>query len=140
MILLVHIIFGAAIGSLLMQYPISAIILAFLGHYFLDLLPHIEYSIKNIPMIILDFLSGILLIFFFSSNQTIIYACALASLVPDGLTVLGKIISNKFFKNHDKIHEKAHFLKHKKIPVFTRIFTQSIIVILSLLSFSLKIP
>ena len=47
MILLVHLLFGAAVGSSVKNLPI-AIILAFLGHYFLDLFPHIEYPIENI--------------------------------------------------------------------------------------------
>ena len=76
MILLAHLIFGAAIASKI-HNPFLAVVLAFLSHYFLDFMPHTEYDIKNIHLIkgkqwrkiypeilkvLLDFLSGILLI------------------------------------------------------------------------------
>ena len=80
MILLVHILFGAVIGSAIKNIPL-AIVLAFLSHHFLDLLPHIEYPIKNIEKkqwrkampdilkVILDFSLGILLILILDRNQ-----------------------------------------------------------------------
>ena len=46
MILLVHMLFGAAVGLSINNIYI-AIIVAFLSHYFLDLFPHIEYNIKS---------------------------------------------------------------------------------------------
>ena len=47
MILLAHLLFGAVIGSLVKNIYL-AVILAFLSHYLLDILPHIEYPIENI--------------------------------------------------------------------------------------------
>ena len=47
MILLVHLLFGAAIGSAVNNIWL-AIILAFLSHFLLDLMPHIDYPLKNI--------------------------------------------------------------------------------------------
>ena len=47
MILLAHMLFGAATGSII-KNPILAIILALFGHYFLDLFPHVDYSVDNL--------------------------------------------------------------------------------------------
>lgn len=145
MITLVHMLMGAAIGSNINNLPL-AIILAFLGHYFLDFFPHIEYSIENITkkqwsrafpeilLVFLDFLLGVALIAYFSKNQPIIYICALVAIIPDGLSVLGVIFTNKIFKLHNKIHqEKIHFLKNKKFSFFKRILSQIIAVFISLL-------
>ena len=144
MILLVHLLFGAAIGSAVKNIYL-AVILAFLGHYFLDLIPHIDYPIENIkekqwsralPQIVLvalDFFAGIWLIFLFSKNQPIIYICALFALLPDGVTVLNFLMPNKTLQPFQKFHQKIHFLKDKKISNFWRIFTQVIIVIISMI-------
>jgi hypothetical protein len=143
MILLVHLLFGAAIGSVVKNIPL-AIILAFLGHYFLDFIPHIEYHIENtekkqwqavLPNILkisLDFLLGTLLILIFSKNQPIIYVCAFFAILPDGFTVLNNLIPNRVLEIHRKFHiEKIHFLKDKKISKFWRIISQVIVVIIS---------
>jgi hypothetical protein len=144
MILLVHMIFGAAIGSAVKSVPI-AIILAILSHYFLDTLPHIEYDVGNIKAgnwqravpdilkVTLDFCAGILLIFVFSKNQPIIYICAFLAILPDGFTILNYLFPNKISDAHDKFHEKLHFLKHKKISTFWRISAQAFIVIVSII-------
>lgn len=127
MILLVHLLFGAAIGSVIKNVPL-AIILAFLSHYFLDILPHIEYPIKNIEgkqwrkampdilRVILDFCIGILLIAIFSnpstnSEQFVIYACAFLAILPDGFNVLNNLLQNKVLEIHNKLHQKIHFFK-----------------------------
>lgn len=153
MILLAHLLFGAAIGQKISN-PILAIILAFLSHYFLDFLPHTEYLIENIKnkqwrkaapdilRVILDFLLGSLIIFIFSKNQTIIYICAFFAILPDGFTILSYFLPNKILKIHDKLHrEKAHFfrdiatleniatLKNKKISNFWRIISQAAVIV-----------
>jgi len=99
MILLVHLLFGAAIGSVVKNIPL-ALVLAFLSHYFLDSFPHIDYPIKNTEKnqwraillgaqkVALDFCLGVLLILIFSNNQPVIYFCAFLAILPDGLTVL----------------------------------------------------
>jgi len=148
MILLVHVLFGAAIGSSVTNIPL-AIVLAFLGHYLLDLLPHIEYPIENIEKkqwrkalpdilrIIADLLIGILLILIFSKSalpagrQAIIYICAFMGILPDGFSVLSYFISNKILKTHNKIHQKIHFLKDKKISNFWRFSSQIFVIIIS---------
>ena len=135
-------LFGAGIGASINNIPL-AIILALLGHYFLDLFPHIEYldgvensikklktdawkkSIKNAIKVFLDFCLGILAIFLFSKNQPIIYVCAIMAIIPDGLTVIYSLFPNRPLAVHHKIHgEKIHFLRHKKIPKIWRIATQ----------------
>ena len=146
MILLVHLLFGAAIGSAVKNVPL-AIILAFLGHYFLDLFPHIEYPTKINSKkqrqlvylkIFLDFLAGLLLIFLFSKNQPIVYICAFFAILPDGLTIINNHFPNKILGFHAGLHlEKIHFLKNKKISTFWRIASQVAFVIISI--FLLKI-
>ena len=136
MILLVHLLFGALIGQKI-NNPFLAIALAFLGHYLLDLLPHIEYSVKNINekrwknsagdilRVLLDFSAGIFLIFMFSSNQPIVYVCAFFAILPDGLSILNSFFSNKILQKHSWLHnEKVHFLGNKKISKFWRIASQ----------------
>ncbi len=145
MILLVHMLFGAAIGASIHNIPL-AIILAFLGHYFLDFFPHIDYSIDNIRdnnwkkslsdflKVFLDFSLGVLIIFILSNNTLLIYVCVFVALIPDGLTIISKLFPNKILALHDKIHGgKIHYLtKQKKFPIFWRIFTQFLAVIISI--------
>ena len=109
----------------------------------MDLFPHIEYlesteefskdikagrlrqKIADAVKVFLDFSAGLLLVFLFSDNDALLYVYALASIVPDGLTVINFIFPNKVTKIHQKFHgEKIHFLKYKKISVFWRILTQ----------------
>lgn len=145
MILLVHLLFGAAIGSVVENIPL-AIIMAFLSHYFLDLFPHIEYDIENIKekqwrkkiiaifKIFLDFCLGLLIILIFSNKQPILYFCAFFAILPDGFTILNQLISNKILKFHNKIHgEKVHFLKYKKISNIWRILSQIIATVVSII-------
>lgn len=145
MILFIHMLLGAAIGQKIAN-PFLAIILAIFSHYFLDLFPHIEYSIKNIKeknwhkaryeilYIFLDFFSGILTIFLFSKNYLIIYICALFSILPDALSLVNLLAVNVFLKKHSIFHQqKIHFLKYKKISIFWRIFFQLAAVIASII-------
>lgn len=144
MILFVHLLFGAAIGSLI-KNPILAIILAFLGHYLLDLIPHIEYPIKNIEnkrwkkslhdfvKVLFDVLGGLVLIFIFSKNYPIIYVCAFFGILPDGLSLLGSAFPSKISQMHEKFHwDMIHFLKDKKISNVWRILSQVIVIIISI--------
>ena len=156
MVLLVHMLFGAAIGASVANIPL-AILLAFLGHYFLDAFPHIEYlagvenSIKGLVgnawqkkrwmmlKVLLDFLLGVLLISIFSHgslrHQLIIYLCGLVAIVPDGLTVLHSLFPTKISTWHHSIHSgKIHYLtKQKNFPKFWKVFTQAAAVIISVI-------
>ncbi len=145
MVLIVHLLFAAAIGSVVKNIPI-AIILAFLSHYLLDLLPHVEYDIENIKKkqwkrarpqltrVLLDFCSGLVLILILSNNQPIIYICAFFAILPDNLSILNSMLKSKVLQNHSDLHQKKiHFLKYKKIPVFWRILSQVLVVIVSII-------
>jgi len=135
-------LFGALIAQKVLS-PFLAILLAFLGHYFLDFFPHIEYSIENIQnknwkkslpdfiKVFLDFLFGVIFIFTLSNNQPIIYICAFFAILPDGLSLLGSILKNKFLDGHNDFHQKKiHFLKNKKISLLWRIFSQIIVAVI----------
>ena len=151
MILLVHMLFGAAVGSIIKSIPL-AVVLAFLSHYFLDLLPHIEYPIENIKnkqwqkslpeflKVALDFLLGVMIILMFSNplaaGQEIIFIAALFSILPDGFNFLKLFFSNKLLKTHYNLHEKIHLYKNKKIPIFWRIASQAAAIIISIILFN----
>lgn len=145
MVLIAHLLLGATIGSLVNNAPL-AIILAFLSHYFLDALPHIEYPIGNIKKkqwknckpdfisVALDFYLGITLIFIFSHNSPIIYSCAVVATIPDGLSLLNLVVKNKILKIHAVFHKQLiHFLENKKISFFWRISSQVLAVIVSII-------
>lgn len=145
MILSIHMLFGAAIGYLV-PHPVAAVALAFFGHYFLDLFPHVEYSIDHIrdkhwrkflpdmAKVMIDFSLGILAILVFSQNQPIIYVCGLAALVPDGLTIISSLFPNRLMAWHDMVHtRKIHYFKYKKISNVWRIATQSAAMIASII-------
>lgn len=145
MILTPHLLLGAVIGSKIEYFPL-AIILAFLSHYLLDLIPHTEYSINNISekrwqkslpdflRVFLDFSLGLLLILVFSNNQPIIYISALVALIPDGLTIISSILPNKILSKHDQFHtKKIHFLKYKKISTSWRILSQILVIFISII-------
>lgn len=145
MILLAHLLLGALIGEKI-NNPVLAAILAFLSHYFLDIFPHVEYSITNmtskdwkkfLPVflkIFLDFSAGIILIFTFSTNREIIYISAFFAILPDGFSILNLIFKNKILAKHSRLHqEKLHYFKYKKISNFWRIFNQVAIVVICIL-------
>lgn len=144
MILLVHMLFGAAVGSLV-QNPLAGTFLALASHYFLDIFPHIEYlesteeSIKtkkpgDIVKILTDFALGILLMILFSGNQAILYVYAFVAIVPDGLTVVTHLLPNLLLQKHHHLHGGIiHYLtKQKKFPTFWKIATQVVAVSISL--------
>ena len=144
MILTPHLLLGAAIASKI-EYTPLAIILAFLSHYLLDMFPHIEYPIKNIQnkqwvkslpdflRVFLDFSAGILIIYFFSGWQIIIFAGALFSVLPDAFNLFNMAFPNNFLKNHSNFHEKIHFFKNQKISFFWRFSSQVLVIIISVI-------
>lgn len=149
------------VGSLMviwLKNKPAAIVLAFLSHYLLDLLPHVEYPIQepakkfwkttlsDYIKVFLDFCLGLFLIFIFA-NQPVAYVCALVAIIPDILTILSRLFSNlkspdapkplvilkNFLDIHDNFHlKRVHFLKYKKISNFWRILTQLAVFIISL--------
>lgn len=144
MILLVHMLFGATIGTIF-KNPFLAIIAAFLSHFLLDIFPHIEYSAKNVEAkqwkktfpdfskIFLDILFGFLIIFFFSTGQQIIYVCAFFAILPDFLSAIASLCPQKICKIYNEFHWKTiHFLHYKKISNFWRLSSQILVVIISI--------
>jgi len=136
MILLVHMIFGAAIGSLSGNVYVG-MIFALASHYFLDLFPHIEYlestedsikrkSSKDITWVTMDLLLGIGLIYLLSKNAGPGLLYGFAAIIPDGLTVATHLFPNTLLKKHHQIHSgPIHYLtKQKKFPIFWKIFSQ----------------
>ena len=69
-----------------------------------------------------------------SKNNLVIYICAFVAMVPDGLTLVSYAFPNKISKAHDYMHtQKIHYLtKQKKFPIFWRITTQAIAIIISI--------
>jgi len=145
MIILVHLLFGAAIGSRI-KYFWLAILLSFLSHYFLDIFPHIEYPIENIKnnqwqksfsdflRVITDFILGVSIIFLLSDNSFKVWICAFFAILPDGITFLEYLFHNIFLKKLNSFHtKKIHFLKNKKISIFWRFLNQIVVVIISIL-------
>lgn len=139
MILLVHMLFGALIGSII-QNPYLAIFLALLGHYFLDFFPHVEYSIFNIRdknwskslpdflKVFLDFLLGLFTIYLFSDGRAIVYLCGFVALIPDGLTLVNSLVENKALAFHQYIHsQKIHYFKYEKTRALNELSARPII-------------
>ncbi len=149
MILFCHILVGAALMAKIQIIPL-ALVLAFLSHYFLDFIPHWEYSIDNILEKqwkkakseflkgALDFGLGILLIFIISKNSGIILAGAFFAVLPDGLTLLSLLLPNKVLTIHDKFHRKlVHYpkkisFKENKTLFFLGILSQILVSILAI--------
>ena len=156
MILLVHMIFGAAVGygthSLTGGIWISFIV-ALMSHYFLDFFPHVEYiasadslgkriktdSFKSyffdVVKVFLDFLFGLALILIFSNNQVIIYVFAFLAIIPDGITIINSLVESNILKKHQKLHGDIiqYLTKSKKFPMFWRIFTQVAALLVSII-------
>lgn len=146
MIFTFHLLFGAAIAAKIPILPL-AFLFCFLSHYFLDFLPHKDlYTVPNIhkrqwknsffdfSKVFLDFFFGTLLILILSKNFLLSFSGGFSAALPDGFVLLHLIFpKNKLLKWHYTFHkEKTHFLKKKKIPVFWEIFTQFLILILSI--------
>ena len=144
MILTAHLLIGAIIAAKIKIVPL-VILLAFLSHYLLDFVPHIEYSTKNIKekqwrislpdflKVILDFSVGLFLILIFFQKQPIIFIGAFFAIVSDGFTILSKLLPNRVLKLHDNFDRKIHFLENKKIPAFLRITSQVLMIFLVIL-------
>lgn len=146
MILLFHLFIGAVIAAKIKYLPL-VILIAFLGHYFLDLLPHNEYLLENIKKkkwkksgtdflkLIIDLTIGLVLILFTHyitrTNYSLIAVSSFFSILPDILLVLREIFpTNKILEKNLAIHKKIHFLKYKKIPLWGRLITQLMIILI----------
>ncbi len=150
MILIPHLVIGAAIAAKFNSFPLI-IILAILSHYLLDTLPHVDYSIVNIKKgewgksredilkILIDIAIGVI---FISIIQSLTHASpiklavgAFFGALPDLLTLLSfKFRRSKILIAHSSFHSKIHFLEEKKYPLYLRISTQAFVVLLGFLA------
>jgi hypothetical protein len=148
MILIPHLIISGVIAAKINYLPL-ALILAFLSHYLLDFLPHIEYSIDNIEnknwkksgrdflKLGIDFLIGLffltLIYFITKTNYYILAAAGFLGIFPDMITGAYFFYpDNKLLKWHYKLHQKIHLFKYKKISDKWRIFSQIAVIVLAL--------
>ena len=105
MILLVHLLFGAAIGSLVKNVPL-ALILAFLSHWVVDMIPHFDIpKISKSKKIILgstDLILSIILlvrfILYFSPSIYLIIGVFILSLFPDLFFIIEIFTGKKLLK------------------------------------------
>jgi len=142
-----HLLVGAAIVNRIKFLPL-AFSLAFLSHYFLDSIPHIDYTSKDFHenicqkkwkkffpdflKIILDVSLAFLLILIFSEKKPKIFVGAILAILADGLNFLNIIFPNKILEIHYKLHRRIHFPENKRVPTFWRILSQIIIVLLAI--------
>lgn len=140
MLLTPHILIGAAIITSV-QNPILGLIFVILSHYFLDLFPQTEYTIKTIRAgqwskslpdflkVFLDIVLGLMIVFFLIGYSPLILLASAVSLLPDGLTLLHCVFPvNKLLKRHMKIHGAINAVcENKKIPAFWGIISQIIV-------------
>ena len=141
MLLTPHILTGVAIITLV-QNPILGLIFVLLSHYFLDLFPQTEYTIKNIRTgqwseslsdflkVFLDIAFGLMIVFFLTGYSPLILLAGVVSLFPDGLTILHCIFpANSLLSKHLKIHAAINAVcENKRIPAFWGIVSQVLIV------------
>jgi hypothetical protein len=146
MILTPHLLLGAAIASLLNNHFLAGL-LAFTSHYFLDAIPHYDYSVNNIKeknwrkslpellKIALDCALSVALLLLLAKNffQTTIIASF--AVLPDGITFFQIILPpNRILKAHSYLHHKvSHWHKNKKISLFWKISSQVAVVVLAVL-------
>lgn len=145
MLLTPHILTGVAIITLI-QNPILGLFFVLSSHYFLDLFPQTEYTIKNIragfwkkslpdfAKVFLDVSIGMTIVFFLKGYSLIIFAAAGAAVFPDILTLLHCIFPlNKPLKKHMKIHGKINAVcKNEEIPEYWGIVSQIAVIIIAI--------
>ncbi|MFH1036640.1 MAG: hypothetical protein V1756_01035 [Patescibacteria group bacterium] len=145
MILTAHLLAGAAVATVI-KNPFLGLSLAFLSHYLLDTIFHREYNIENILekrweksrteflSIFLDFFTGISLVLLLSKNLSLALPGAFMASLPDGFALLYFLLfpNISFIKIHNKLHQKIHFLKNKKIRLFWRISSQILVISFSI--------
>lgn len=122
MILVTHLIVGAAVGSQI-NNPAAGFSINLLLHYLLDSIPHWDYLDKilkkDIPKIAVDFLVGVMLLvplyFIFSDviNPTMFLLGAAAGILPDILQGLYNLFGLKFLNFHHRFHHFIHFQKNQ---------------------------
>ncbi len=145
MLLTPHILTGAAIVTRV-QNPILGLIFVLLSHYFLDVFPQTEYSVKNIrsgqwSKSLPDFLKtfadialGLVIIFLTVGYTPLVLIAAFLAIFPDGLTLLHCIFpANRLLRKHLKIHWAINAVfENKKLPAFWGSVSQGAVVIVAI--------
>jgi len=146
MLLTVHATVGAIIGENV-NTPLLAFILAFISHFFLDIIPHGDQQLikayrndfKNkgmLYLIIFDVCSTIILLtllFYFHKitfSRTVLWGIA-GGILPDFM-VAAYEISEKYFRRTHKVHTWTHNRLHWTISLKLGIIVQIIIIYLIL--------
>ncbi len=145
MLLTPHILTGAVIITSI-QNPILGLILVFLSHYFLDLLPQREYSIDNIKQrnwkkslpdflkVFSDIFLGLLIVFLITDYTYLILIAAFISILPDGFSLLYYIFpKSKLLEKHLKFHAAVNFALGKKTFPLWGIFSQIIVALAAII-------
>ncbi len=139
MTLFFHIIFGAAIVSIIKPVWL-AFLLALLSHYFLDAFPHWEYSIKPIKensknqlvsyvKVFTDFFLGFVVIYLSPKFSWQLALGGFLAIFPDGISYLSikcplKIFCKKaIFKKVNSFHRQAHFPKETELSFIIKIIS-----------------
>jgi len=86
-------------------------------------------SFKDFLKVFVDISLGILLIFIFSKNFSLLLIGGLVAALPDAFTLLGLITPNKLLMAHENFHREIHFPEGKKISPIWGILTQLLVVI-----------
>lgn len=125
MILSIHMITGAIIGSKVNKKPVLILIFAFLSHFVLDSIPHFEYILKPLTLFLDLSLGAIVAIILAYKNRLkakIIIAAAFTAILPDSPAftniILRKINGTNFFNPflnqliilHNYFHTKLSFV------------------------------
>src|SRR3989344_2045791 len=151
MILSSHIITGAALGANFQNIylmPTAAIAL----HFFLDKIPHYDYTIKPFSFIVsakvfadigISAITILIIYLFFNPNINPAYVIAgiFFSVLPDGFLLISFIFQNKWLQKYRQFHDFFHWQsqknpetngEEKKIPTFWNLSAQLIVIIIAL--------
>ena len=145
MLLTPHILTGVAIITLT-QNPILGLIFVLLSHYFLDLFPQQEYTIKTIrdrqwkksprdfSKVFLDIGFGLMIIFLMKGFSPLVLVASAIALFPDSLTLFYCIFpANRLLKKHAKIHTAINAVcENKKIPAVWGIVSQVAVIVIAI--------
>jgi len=145
MIFVIHFAAGILI-ALKIKSLLFVILLAFLSHYFLDFLPHPEYSVLNIRnkkwkktkleflKVFIDLGLGLILIIFSHylarADYFLLFIAVFFAILPDILNVSKLLLfNNRFLKYHFNFHQIFHFPDNKKISFWKSIFIQFLVIL-----------
>lgn len=155
MIITAHLLVGAAVASKT-QNPVLGLFFAFLSHYFLDFIPHREYilfpkspvrkplelSLIKYLEIIIDFSIGLSILLFLSKNKILALSGGFFGILPDldsFAFIFPVLLKNKLFKIVFDFHlNPVHIFENKKIPLFWRIFSQVLVILIAI--YFLRLP